>query len=105
MHAHQNIKATGLVKFLPVIFGSIGLIVSAAYEAQRSGVFLHTYYSFDRFIQHHLSSIAGFASLTALFGVVAGLLILRIRGRSGFVSFGTVFSLVVLLWSVLGLSL
>jgi hypothetical protein len=42
------------VTFLPVVFGSIGLIVLGIYQAQRYGVFLHSFYSFDRFIQHHL---------------------------------------------------
>lgn len=105
MHADQNIKTTGLVKFLAVLFGSIGLTVSAAYEAQRSGAFVHSFRPLDRSIQHHLDALGGFASVAALLGIVAGLVVLRIRGRSRLVTSGTIFSLAVLLWSVFGLSL
>jgi hypothetical protein len=104
MHAQKNSGATGLVTFLPIVFGVIGLILCGIYQAQRSGVFLHSSYSFDRFIQHHLG-IAFFGSLAAVLGVVAGLLILRICGRSRLVTVGTIISLVALLYSVFGLSL
>jgi hypothetical protein len=90
---------------LPVLFGFIGLVPSIGYEMQRSGVFLHSFYSLDRFIQHHLDAIAGLSSLAALLGVVAGLVIIRLRGRSRLITFGTIFSVLVLLWCVFGLSL
>jgi hypothetical protein len=68
-------------------------------------VLLHSFYSLDRFIQHHLDAIGGSSSLAALLGIVAGLVILRFRGRSRLVMSGTILSIGVLLWSVLGLSL
>jgi hypothetical protein len=101
----QTSTARGPLTLLPVLFGIIGLIVSVGYRAQRSGAFLDSFYSLDRFIQHHLDAIAGLASLAALLGVVAGLVILRLLGRSLLVTGGTGFALVVLLWSVFGLSL
>jgi len=104
MHAQKNSKASGAVVFLPIIFGCVGLILCGIYQAQRSGVFLHSFYSFDRFIQHHLG-IAFFGFLAAILGVIAGLLILRIRGRSQLVIVGTIISLVAFLYSVFGLSL
>ncbi|MSU59853.1 MAG: hypothetical protein EXS35_17085 [Pedosphaera sp.] len=108
-HALQRTDQTNAVRgplvFLPVLFGFIGLIASVGYQAQRSGAFLHSFYSLDRFIQHHLDAIAGFSSLVALLGIVAGLVILRLRGQSLLVKWGTIFSVVVLLWTVFGLSL
>jgi hypothetical protein len=105
MHAQKNSKATGPVIFPPVIFGSIGLILCGIYQAQRDGVFLHSFYSFDRFVQHHLDAFAGFGSLAALLGAVTGLVILRVCGQSRLVTIGTIISLVALLFSVFGLSL
>jgi hypothetical protein len=105
MSTNQTSIVKGPLAFLPMLFAVIGLITSVGYQAQRSGAFLHSFYSVDRFIQHHLDAIAGFSSLLALLGVVSGLVILRVRGRSRLVTFGTIFSVVVLLWSVFGLSL
>ena len=105
MRPDQNSTSRGTVDFIPVVLGVVGLFASVGYHAQRSGVFLNSFYSLDRFIQHHLDAIAGLSSLAALLGVVAGLLILRLRGRRPFVTAGTGFALVVLLWSVFGLSL
>ena len=105
MRTGQNSTGGGPVTFLPVLFAIAGLIAAVGYQAQRSGAFLHSFYSLDRFIQHHLDAIAGFASAAGLLGVVAGLVVLRVRGRNRFVTFGTIFSVVVLLWSVFGLSL
>ena len=105
MDADQRIKTVGPVKFLPVLLGSVGLLVATAYEAQRDGFFLRSLRPLDRFIQHHLDAVASSAFLAAMLGVGVGLLVLRTRGRSWLVSFGMVLSLVVLLWSFLGLSL
>lgn len=105
MDANQNVKTVGPVMFLPVLLGSVGLLVAAGYEAQRNGLFVRSLHPLDRYIQHHLDAVAFCASLAAMLGVAVGLWILRIRGRSWLVSFGTVLSLVVLLWSFLGLSL
>ena len=69
MFAQKNSKASGPVTFLPVIFGSVGLVILGVYQAQRGGVFLHSFYSFDRFIQHHLDAVAGFGSSATLLGV------------------------------------
>ena len=105
MFAQKNTKATGPVTFLPVVFGSIGLIVLVIYQAQRDGVFLTHFYSFDRLIQHHLDAVAGFGSLATLLGVASSFLILWLRGQSRLVTVGTIISLVALLYSVFGLSL
>ena len=105
MRTNQHSTARGAVIFLPALFGIIGLIAAVGYQAQRSGAFLHSSYWLDRFIQRHLDAIAGFASVAGLLGIVAGLVVLRVRGRNRFVTFGTIFSVVVLLWSAFGLSL
>jgi hypothetical protein len=105
MFAQRNSTASGPVTILPVVFGSLGLILCSIYQAQRDGVFLHSFYSFDRFIQHHLDAVAGFGSLAALLGVAASFLILWLCGRSRLVTAGTIISLVALLFSVFGLSL
>ena len=105
MRTEQMSTQRGPVIFLPLLFGFIGLIVSVGYQAQRSGAFLHSFYSVGRFIQQHLDAIAGFSSLAALLGVIVGLVILRVRGQSSIVRWGTIFSAVVLLWTVFGLSL
>jgi hypothetical protein len=105
MFTEKNTKATGPVTFLPVVFGSSGLFILGIYQAQRYGVFLHSFYSFDRFIQHHLDAIAGFGSLATLLGVASSFLILWLCGRSRLVTIGTIISLVALLFSLFGLSL
>jgi len=105
MRADQPSTVTGPLTLLPLLFGIIALIVSVGYQAQRSGALLDSFYSLDRFIQHHLDAIAGFSSLAALLGITAGLVILRLRGWSRLVAAGTIFSVVVFAWSVFGLSL
>ena len=105
MFAQKNTKAAGPVTFLPVVFGSIGLVVLGIYQAQRYGAFLHSFYSFDRFIQHHLDALAGFGSLATLLGVASSFLILWLRGQSRLVTVGTIISLMALLFSLFGLSL
>jgi hypothetical protein len=104
MHAQENSKASRAVAFLPIVFGSVGLILCGIYQAQRSGVFLHSFYSFDRFIQHHLG-IAFFGFLAAIIGVIAGLLIRRFCGQSRLVTVGIVVSVIAFLYSIFGLSL
>lgn len=105
MRTDQTTTLKWPLAFLPTLFGVIGLVTSVTYDAQRSGAFLHSFYSLDRFIQHHLDAIAGYSSLAALIGIVAGLVTLRLRGPSRLVKFGTLFSVAVLLWCVFGLSL
>jgi hypothetical protein len=105
MFAQKNSKASGPVTFLPVIFGSVGLVILGIYQAQRGGVFLHSFYSFDRFIQHHLDAVAGFGSSATLLGVASSFLILWLCGRSRLVTVGTIISLIALLFSVFGCSL
>jgi hypothetical protein len=102
MHAAQNTKTCGLLAMVPLAFGFTGLGLCVVYQAQRSDMLP---YSLDRFIQHHLDAIAGFSMLAALLGVVAGLATLRLRGRSRLLTFGTILSVVVLLWCLFGLSL
>jgi hypothetical protein len=103
MGADQDISRRS-VFLLPFMFGSAGLIASVGYEMQRAGV-LHSFYSLDRFVQHHLNAVGSFASIAALLGILAGLVILRVRGRVRLVTAGTIFSVVVLLWCVFGLPL
>lgn len=98
-------KRNRLLPLLPVLLGLAGLLASVSYQAQRSGVFLHSFYWIDRFIQHHLDAVAGYSSLAALLGITAGLLIRRFQGVSHLVTFGILFSVGVLLWSTFGLSL
>jgi|GEM_PF-6735919 len=105
MHSVQANTARGPIVTLPCIFGGVGLLVGIGYQAQRSGVFLQSFYWLDRFIQCHLDAIAFVAVAASLLGVVSGMLILRFRGRDRFVAIGTGISLVALLWSVFGLSL
>ena len=105
MFAQKNTNATGPVTILPVVFGGIGLIVLGIYQAQRYGVFLHSSYSFDRFIQHHLDAIAGVGSLATLLGVASSFLILWLCGKSRLVTVGTIISILALLFSVFGVSL
>ncbi len=105
MRADQTTTVRGPLAYLPTLFAFIGLVTSVGYQAQRSGAFLHSFYSVDRFIQHHLDAIAGFSLLAALIGIVLGVATLRLRGPSRLVKFGTVFSVAVLLWCVFGLSL
>lgn len=105
MFAQKKSKATGLVTLLPALFGSTGLIVLGIYQTQRYGVFLHSFYAFDRFIQHHLDAFAGFGGLAALLGVASGFLILWLCGQSRLVTVGTIISIAALLFSVFGVSL
>lgn len=91
--------------FIPLLLGFVGLGISLAYQVQRTGAFVDSFYSLDRFIQHHLDVIQGFSALIALLGVFAGLLILRLRNQNILVKGGTIFSLIVLLWTTFGLSL
>jgi len=105
MLAQKHKKATGRVILAPVVLGSIGLVLAGIYQAQRDGLFPHSLYSFDRFIQHHLDALGGISSLAALLGVVAGLLILQACGQNRLVTIGTIISLGTLLISIFGLSL
>jgi hypothetical protein len=105
MRTEQTNNVNGPLALLPLLLGFIGLVVSVGYQVQRTGAFTHSLYSLDRFIQHHLDAIAGCSALIASSGVLAGLVILRLRGQSPLLRWGTIFSVVVLLWTVLGLSL
>ena len=105
MFAQRNNTASGPVTFLPVVFGSLGLILCVIYQAQRDGFFRRSFYSFDRFIQHQLGAFAGLGSLAALLGVAASFLILWLCGSSQLITVGTILSLIALLFSVFGLSL
>lgn len=105
MSVNQTSTVKGPLALLPVLLGFIALVVSVFYQVQRSGAFVKSFHSLDRFIQHHLDAIGGFSSLVALLGAVAGLVILRRRGQSLLVKWGTVFSVFVLFWTVFGLSL
>ena len=95
----------GLLELMPALLGFFGLVLSVAYQIQRTGAFVDSFYSLDRFIQHHLDIIGGFSSLIALVGVFAGLLILRLRSQRLLVKVGTVVSVFVLLWTIFDLSL
>lgn len=105
MHTDPASTARGPLAFVPVVLGLVALLTSGAYQAQRFGVFIQSCYSLDRFIQRHLDAIGIFSSITALLGVVAGLVLLRLQGQSLPLKWGTILSVVVLLWTALGLSL
>ena len=105
MNAGQSPAANGPVAFVPFAFGTLGLLISAVYQAQRDGMFLHSFYSFDRAIQHHLNAVGGIAWLTDLLGVAVGLIILRVRGQNRMVTLGTGFSAVIFLLSMFCVSL
>jgi hypothetical protein len=92
----------GPVAFLPLLFGCLGLILCAVYQAQRFGLL---FYSFSRFVQHHLDGFGGWASLAGIVGVLSGLLIHRLRGRSWIITCGIVFSIAAFLWSTIALPL
>ena len=103
-HVNRSLQERPLA-FLPMLLGFVGLVGSVVYQIQRTGAFSYSFHSFDRFIQHHLDAVSGDSALSALLGVLAGLVILRSRGRSRLVEVGTVFSLLVLVWCEFGLSL
>jgi hypothetical protein len=105
MRRDLDSKVRCRMNLLPGLFGCIGLIVCAAYEAQRSGALIRPFYSLDRMIQHNLGAIAGLSTFAALLGIGTGLLILRRHGQSRLVTSGTIICIAVLLWSVIGLSL
>lgn len=81
------------------MLGFIGLLGAAAYQAQRSGVFLNSFYQADRFFQHHLDLLGATSLLVSLVGMTAGLIILKFCGRSRLAVFGVILSAVALVWS------
>ena len=89
----------------PILLGCSGLVLSAAYQAQRYGVFLHSFYALDRFIQYHLDGIAGWASLCGFVGLLVGTVILRFQSARSAATIGIIISTAALLWSMLFLSL
>ena len=104
MRIEQTSTVRWQLALLPTLFGFVGLVGSVAYQLQRYGAFLHSFYSLDRFIQHHLDATAGCSALAALIGILAGVT-LGVRGPSRLVKFGTLFSVAVSLWCFFGLSL
>ena len=94
-----------MLPYLPWFLGLIGLVGSIGYEAQRLGSLTNFCYPLDRFIQQHLDAIGGLSSLAALTGIIIGMIVLRRSGRSRLVTIGTIFSVLVLLWSIFGMSL
>jgi hypothetical protein len=105
MRIEENSKINGPLSSLPLLLGCLGCLLCGTYQAQRCGYFLDSFYTFDRFIQHHLDAFAGSAALTSLLGIVVGLVIHRIWRRSRIVMYGVIFSAATLLWATLGLSL
>jgi hypothetical protein len=105
MQTTEGRKLPSLVTSSPVVLGCLGLVLSGAYEAQRSGVFIHSFYALDRFIQYHLDGVAGWSSICAIFGIVAGFLIRRFGERRQMITVGILISVAALLWSTLFLSL
>ncbi len=97
IHTAQHRNLPSPIIWAPLVFGCLGLVLSAAYEAQRSGAFLRSFYALDRFIQHHLDGVAEWSSLCAIVGVVGG-------GRRA-VTAGILVSIAALLWSSVFLSL
>ncbi len=104
IHTAQHRNLPSPIIWAPLVFGCLGLVLSAAYEAQRSGAFLRSFYALDRFIQHHLDGVAGWSSLCAIVGVVGGFVVRRFGGRRA-VTAGILVSIAALLWSSVFLSL
>jgi hypothetical protein len=105
VNAAQQSKGTRPADWLPLVFGIVALFVGAVYQAQRNGLFLHSFYAFDRFIQHHLDATGGTAEVLALLGVVIGLMVRWTRGRNRILTLGTAFSVIVILLLEFGTSL
>jgi len=105
MEATERPKLPSLVAHSPIAFGLLGLILCAAYQAQRGGAFLHSFYALDRFIQYHLDGIAGWSSVCALLGIVSALVLRRFGDRRETFTAGILISIAALLWSTLFLSL
>ena len=105
MQAAQHCKLSSLVTCSPIVFGCLGLLLSAAYQAQRDGAFLHSFYTLDRCIQYHLDGVAGWSSLCGIFGIVVGLVVRRFSKRRRMITAGILISVVALLWSTIFLSL
>ena len=104
MRSRNVIRAKGPVTFLPWLFGVLALAGSITYRAQRLGVFVSSSNSLERFIQHHVDGIAAVSSLAAFLGIVTGLVMLRVCVHSPRIMLGTMFSAIVFVWSLLGLS-
>jgi hypothetical protein len=105
MYPATRTKPAILLGFAPVVLGSAALLLTVTYHCQRSGLFLHSFYSLDRAIQHHLDAIGVGASILALLGIVAGFVIRRFDRASRLPTVGIWISLAALLWSLLFVSL
>lgn len=105
MTTTQQNRGTKPTDWIPFLLGIGGLFVGAIYQAQRDGLFLNSFYSFDRFIQHHLDATGWTADILALVGMVVGLVMLCVRGRDPILSAGTAFSAIVILMVSFGTSL
>lgn len=102
MAASQKVRASGVLAFLPLVLGNIGLLLCSVYEAQRSALLFH---SLSRFLQHHLDGLAGGATLAGLTGIVVGFSIRHFRGGGPIILFGIGLSLAALVWSLIFLPL
>ena len=89
----------------PMVFGCLGLFLSAAYEAQRDGVF-NLFPALNHYIQHHLDAIAGGSLLCGIMGILSGIVILRQSdSRRRMIKNGILISVLSLIWSTAFLSL
>jgi hypothetical protein len=98
MRAIQNAKSGRLLASVPLAFGAVALCLYSVYEAQRWGLL---FYSFDRFVQHHLDGIAGVAFVSAILGALIGVVIIQFRGKNHLVTIGTLISTAAMFWCLL----
>ncbi len=101
MPSERKSKRLGALAVLPLLLGITGIAANTVYDFQRFGFFLNSFFSLDRFIQHHLDAIGGVASCAEILGLLSGLLILRIKGRDRLVTVGTVVSVLGFLFGML----
>ena len=102
---HRRTRWISLVAFSSVALGCTGLLLCTVYEGQRSGMFLHSFYRLDRFMQQHLGGIAGSASVCGLLGFVLGIVSLKSARQPAAGILGILISVAALLWSMLFLRL
>ena len=101
----SRLQSPSLLTSSPVILGCLGLVLSAAYEAQREGAFLRSFDALNWFIQFHLDAIAWCSALCGVLGIVSGFWVRRYTERKRSALVGILLSIVAVLWSMLFLPL
>ncbi|PWU18649.1 MAG: hypothetical protein C5B50_08550 [Verrucomicrobia bacterium] len=88
--AKDNVKFSGLVAYIPLALGYLGLVLCFEYGLHISHV-----------IEPGLDQI-DWARISAFCGAAAGLVMSPFRGWSGIVNVGIALSIVVFLWAMFG---